>query len=99
MLETSGLPRFDSAGRFLGYRGVHRDITARHRAEEALRVSEKRFRDIAENSGEWIWEMNAEGVYTTITATPVLKRYSATGRRNWSGGLLMSSLSRRTARR
>jgi PAS domain S-box-containing protein len=37
VLETSGVPFFDTDGRFLGYRGIDRDITARKRAEEALR--------------------------------------------------------------
>lgn len=34
VLETSGSPSFDSAGRLVGYRGVDRDITERQRAEE-----------------------------------------------------------------
>ncbi len=40
------------------------DITDRIRAEEALRVSEERFRSIAEATQEWIWEIDALGVYT-----------------------------------
>ena len=35
-LSVSGLPVFDEAGRFNGYRGVARDITERKRAAEAL---------------------------------------------------------------
>lgn len=41
ILETSGVPIFDAAGRFAGYRGIDRDITARKRNEEALRHSQK----------------------------------------------------------
>ena len=37
VLETSGVPEFDAAGAFRGYHGIDRDITARKRAEEALR--------------------------------------------------------------
>jgi diguanylate cyclase (GGDEF)-like protein/PAS domain S-box-containing protein len=40
------------------------DITDRIRAEEALRVSEERFRSIAEATQEWIWEIDSNGVYT-----------------------------------
>jgi diguanylate cyclase (GGDEF)-like protein/PAS domain S-box-containing protein len=40
------------------------DITARMRAQEALRLSEERFRSIAEATQEWIWEIDAQGVYT-----------------------------------
>jgi PAS domain S-box-containing protein len=36
-VSVSGLPVFDKAGRFIGYRGVSRHITERKRAEEALR--------------------------------------------------------------
>jgi C4-dicarboxylate-specific signal transduction histidine kinase len=36
-ISVSGLPVFDKAGRFIGYRGVSRHITERKRAEEALR--------------------------------------------------------------
>ena len=43
---------------------VVRDITERKRGEQALRESEERFKQIAENAGEWIWELNEEGVYT-----------------------------------
>jgi C4-dicarboxylate-specific signal transduction histidine kinase len=36
-VSVSGLPVFDEAGRFAGYRGVGRHVTERKRAEEALR--------------------------------------------------------------
>jgi len=39
-VSVSGLPVFDETGRFIGYRGVGRNITERKRAEEALRQSE-----------------------------------------------------------
>ena len=39
-MSVSGLPVFDKTGRFIGYRGVGRNITERKRAEEALRRSE-----------------------------------------------------------
>ena len=42
-ISSSGVPIFDENGRFRGYRGVGRNITARKRAEEALRESEERF--------------------------------------------------------
>jgi PAS domain S-box-containing protein len=39
------------------------DITDRTKAEEALRASEERFAQVSENSGEWIWEVDACGLY------------------------------------
>jgi PAS domain S-box-containing protein len=40
VVETNGVPFFDEAGVFRGYRGIDRDITARKRADSALRESE-----------------------------------------------------------
>ena len=40
------------------------DISDRVRAQAALRDSEERFRTIAEATQEWIWEIDAEGIYT-----------------------------------
>jgi PAS domain S-box-containing protein len=39
VLEASGVPIRDAAGRFTGYRGITRDITARKRAEEELHAA------------------------------------------------------------
>jgi two-component system, NtrC family, sensor kinase len=39
ILETSGVPFFDKAGNFKGYRGIDRDITKRKQTEEAIRQS------------------------------------------------------------
>ncbi len=38
--QTSGRPRWDSEGRFLGYRGIARDITAAFMADEARQRTE-----------------------------------------------------------
>ena len=40
------------------------DITDRVNAEHALRASEERFRSVAEASQDWIWEIDAAGVFT-----------------------------------
>ena len=70
-LWTSGVPLLDDTGNLLGYRGADTDITERKQAEEELRASEKRFRDIAENALEWIWEVDANGKYTY--ASPIVE--------------------------
>jgi len=44
--------------------GLVEDITARKQAEDEIRESEQRFRDIVMNTAGWVWEVNAEGQYT-----------------------------------
>jgi PAS domain S-box-containing protein len=60
--------------RAVGVRGVVVDITERKRMEEALRVSEERFRGIAERSIDGIFEMDLEGrlTYVSPSAEPAL---------------------------
>ena len=55
IFSTSGVPMFDRHGRFLGYRGVGRDITASTAAAEALRQSEACFRLLAEGTRSVVW--------------------------------------------
>jgi PAS domain S-box-containing protein len=53
----------DSAGQVIGTRAMFVDITELKRAEEALRESEQRFKQVAENADEWIWEVDESGLY------------------------------------
>ncbi len=55
LLETSGSPILDEQGQLLGYRGLDIDVTERQQAETALRESEERFRQFAENFAHVIW--------------------------------------------
>jgi PAS domain S-box-containing protein len=72
-LEVSGRPMFDGE-RFLGYRGVGRDVTEQRAAAEALRASEARFRDLVELSSDWYWEQDAEFRYTALSSNPQNRR-------------------------
>jgi PAS domain S-box-containing protein len=58
-LTTS--PVRDDSGRTIALIGVARDITERKRAEEELKQSEARFRDLVENTSDLIWEADAHG--------------------------------------
>jgi PAS domain S-box-containing protein len=62
-LLTSGVPVLDAAGRLAGFRGMDQDITARKQVEAALRESETRFLQVTEHVGEWVWEVDAEGLF------------------------------------
>jgi PAS domain S-box-containing protein len=61
-VEISHSPFTNSDGTQMAV-GVFRDITERNAAREALRRSEERFRQVAESTGEFIWELDADGVY------------------------------------
>ena len=63
-LESNATPFFSADGELLGYRGVDRDITARKRAEERVRESEERYRDLVKATSDWVWEVDTNGVYT-----------------------------------
>lgn len=51
---------------------VFRDTTERNRARDALRRSEERFRQVAESADEFIWEVDANGLY--LYASPVVEK-------------------------
>lgn len=62
IVETNAVPFFSKNGELVGYRGVHRDISARKRAEQAIRESEEKFRRIFEESpiGIELYDSQAE---------------------------------------
>ncbi|MEH2567841.1 PAS domain S-box-containing protein [Bradyrhizobium sp. AZCC 2289] len=43
------------------------DLTERKRAEEALRESEAKFRDYAETTSDWLWEIGPDYKFTRLT--------------------------------
>jgi PAS domain S-box-containing protein len=59
---------FDESGRVIEYQSVGRDFTEAKIVEIALHDSEERFQQIAESAGEWIWEVDMDGVYTYSNA-------------------------------
>jgi PAS domain S-box-containing protein len=52
VIESSGAPYFDEEGVFRGYHGVDRDVGERKRAQERMRFSEERFRQLFEQNEE-----------------------------------------------
>jgi len=56
----------DSEGRPIGFRGISRDVTERKRAEEALRQSEERYRNILKSIAEGYYEVDLAGNFTFV---------------------------------
>ena len=67
LLELEGLKEAYAALQTLYKKG----LDDRRLAEAELRVSERRFRQVAESAGEWIWEVDAKGLYTY--SSPVIE--------------------------
>lgn len=53
----------NSAGEISHFLAIEEDITGRKAVESALAESEERFRQMAELSGEWLWEQDPQGYY------------------------------------
>jgi len=67
IVEWNGHALFDEEGQYAGLQGTGRDITERKRAEEALRESEERLREVLETSRDWMYKHNLEtGTYDYI---------------------------------
>ncbi len=47
--------------------GLRASIQEREKAEQALRESEERFRDVAETASDWIWEMGPDLRFTYLS--------------------------------
>jgi PAS domain S-box-containing protein len=66
VFEVSVSPLHDAKGRLLGCVHVARDITARRRAEQALRESEERYRLLVEHANDLVYRTDANGIFTFV---------------------------------
>ena len=55
---------YDAAGNFIEFQAVGSDETDRRQADLSLRESEEKFRNLVEKISDWVWEIDANGVYT-----------------------------------
>jgi PAS domain S-box-containing protein len=56
----------DLSGKPIGFRGIVHDITERKKAEDALRKSEVKYRDLVDGAHEGIFQSTAEGRHITV---------------------------------
>ncbi|MBA7504972.1 Sporulation kinase E [subsurface metagenome] len=61
----------DAQGKPTGFRGVIRDVTARRQAEEALRGSEEKYRQLTEEINDAIYTLDKDGTVTYVS--PVIE--------------------------
>ena len=69
--SVSGVPVFDAAGNFTGYRGAATDVTERRKIETILRENNERFRRLLESALVGIITIDAGG--TIQSANPVIE--------------------------
>lgn len=81
---NSMIPLHNAANEVIGIFGCYEDISVRkqaelerERAEAQLRQSEQRFRDVSEAAGEYLWDLDQQGLYTFVTEkSRLVKGYS-----------------------
>jgi PAS domain S-box-containing protein len=71
-VRNTMVPRYDRHGLLVACDGLVSDITERKRAEEALKMSEGKYRNIVENASEGIFQSTPDGRY--LSANPALAR-------------------------
>jgi len=65
-VEASISLKRDESGSPVGFRGVVRDITEKRKAEDELRASRQRYRDILESMEEGYFEVNLRGEFVSF---------------------------------
>jgi PAS domain S-box-containing protein len=61
------IPQLDQEGKIIKWYGTNTDIEDRKQAEEALRESEARFRNMADNAPVMVWVTEADGVCSYVS--------------------------------
>lgn len=72
--EVNASSLYDREGNFLEIVGVSRDITEQRQVREQLRLSEERYRLLAENAKDVIWTMEPDGRLSYISPSIELLR-------------------------
>lgn len=73
---SSGEPRFDQNGGFIGYRGLSNDVTVQRRARLAAQTMEDRFGDFVGSLSDCLWETDASLHFTWVSRSLVEAAYT-----------------------
>src|SRR3972149_2960129 len=65
-VRNTVVPHYDTQGRLLYYDGLIRDVTGRKRAEEALKCSEKKYRDLVDNALVGVYQTSIIGKFLFV---------------------------------
>jgi len=65
--EFEIVPIANEKGWFTHWVSVQRDVTERKLAQEKIKYSEQRFRDVSEAAGEYLWEIDTNMIYTYVS--------------------------------
>jgi len=65
--DSSKIPLRDTQGNIIGILGVFTDITDRKLAEDGLRKSEEKYRELIENSKDIVYILNSNGIFTFVS--------------------------------
>jgi PAS domain S-box-containing protein len=65
-VDTIKTPMYDTQGTLIGVLGIGRDVTERKRAEEELKKSEEKYRNILESIEEGYFEVDLAGNFTFV---------------------------------
>jgi len=63
-IQAGVVPVKDHEGKVVGSQRVLRDITEQRRAQQVLRESEERLSHLISSSHDWVWEVDANAIYT-----------------------------------
>jgi PAS domain S-box-containing protein len=66
-LKATAHHRFSRQGDLIEVVSTDVDVTEHKRAEEALRESERKFREYAETASDWFWEIGPDYKFTILT--------------------------------